>query len=118
MQIKYELIGFDYINATIVQEINRNLTYLFATPAGTCAGDRSYGISHDIVGLPMNIAENRLALEILDKTESYEPRIQILDLEIEPDGPSGSIKAFIKIGPADNYEEDEEAEEDEEDGEE
>ena len=67
----------------------------------------------------MNVAENRLALEILDKTESYEPRVQILDLTIEPDGPSGSIKVFIKIGPADNnYNEDEEAEEDEEDGEE
>lgn len=105
--ISFELIGFDYEHATRVEEIKRNLTYLFATPAGSCAGDRSYGISRRLVGLPMNVAENKLALEILEKVETYEPRVKVLDLQMEPDGPSGSLKAFAKIGPADDYEEEE-----------
>ena len=110
MELKHELVGFDYLEAEVADEINRNLSVLYATPAGTCAGDRNYGLKQDFVGLPTNIAENLLTLEIIEKTELYEPRAQVIRVDCQSTQ-EGQTEATILIGPADAYDPDEYLEE-------
>ena len=126
MEIKHRFVGFDYEEAELVDEINRNLSVLYATPAGTCAGDRNYGLNQDFVGLPTNVAENLLTLEIIEKTEEYEPRAQVIQVNCYSTE-QGQTGAEILIGPADeydpdqylqDYDEEEETEEDYDDEEE
>ena len=74
------LLGFDYASSDLVASIRRNLTALLATPAGTCAGDRSYGISAEYVDKPVEAADNYLALEIIEKVAVYEPRVELADI--------------------------------------
>ena len=105
MEIKYKLVGFDYADAAVADEINRNLSVLYATPAGTCAGDRNYGLDQEFVGLPVNIAENLLTLEIMEKTQQYEPRAQVLQVTAYSNQ-DGQTAATILIGPADDYDPD------------
>lgn len=111
-----EFIGFDYMSAGIVAEIKRNITALLETPEGTCAGDRSYGIPQDFVGMPIGVARNLAALAVIDKLELYEPRVTLLDVMTEADAKNGHIINTYYIGPNEDYEEEaaEEAEEDEE----
>lgn len=105
MELKHRLVGFDYEDAELADEINRNLSVLYATPAGTCAGDRNYGLKQDFVGLPTNIAENLLTLEIIEKTEEYEPRAQVIQVNCYSTD-QGQTGAEILIGPADEYDPD------------
>lgn len=113
MEAKIKLIGFDYEDASTIQELNRNISVLISTPAGTCAGDRNYGIDGSFVGLPAQIAENRLAIELMEKIPLYEPRADVLEVSCASDA-QGQLVATILIGPNDEYDPAEEEEEYEE----
>ena len=106
MEAKIKLVGFDYEDATIIEEINRNLSTLISTPAGTCAGDRNYGINGSFVGLPAAIAENQLAIELAEKIPKYEPRVDVLNVSCSSDL-NGRLTAVITIGPNSEYDPDE-----------
>ena len=102
MKTKIKMVGFEYEDASVIQEINRNLSVLISTPAGTCAGDRNYGIDGSFVGLPAQIAENRLAIELMEKIPLYEPRADVLEVSCASDA-QGQLVATILIGPNDEY---------------
>lgn len=107
METKIKMVGFEYEEASVVREISRNISVLISTPAGTCAGDRDYGIDGSFVGQPLQIAENLLAIELMEKIPTYEPRADVLEVSCESDL-SGRIIATIRIGPNDSYDPDEE----------
>jgi predicted component of type VI protein secretion system len=99
MQMKINLVGFDYTDPSEVREINRNLYALLSTPAGTCAGDRSYGLDQDFVSLPAPQAANLLALELAEKIESYEPRVRFVEAECSTNS-NGTLVAVIHVRPS------------------
>ena len=94
--------GFEYMDDDAVSEINRNLSALVGTTAGSCAGDRSYGISPSYLDYPIPIAQNMLALEVMEKIEMYEPRATVLSVTCKADL-NGHLKATITIGPNTSY---------------
>ena len=115
MEIRLKMVGFDYEDADIAEEINRNICALFSTPAGTCAGDRGYGLQQaEFLGKLAPVAENALALEVMEKVSIYEPRAEVLEVSCVSD-PGGQLVATIRIGPNEDYnpEEEEETDEDE-----
>lgn len=101
-EIKATFTGFNYLEASVVQEIMHNVLTLIATPAGTCAGDRSYGIAQDLVDAPRPVVENQLAIEVAEKLEDYEPRVEVMDVEFSS-REDGQIIARFLIGPNDEY---------------
>jgi len=100
--VKATFTGFNYLEATVVREIMHNVTTLLATPAGTCAGDRSYGIDQSLVDAPRPVVENQLAIEVTEKLEEYEPRVDIVDVEFSS-GEDGQVVARFLIGPNEEY---------------
>ncbi len=114
MVINTEFIGFDYQNAGVIAEIKRNIETLLSTPAGTCPGDRSFGIAQEYIGAPGPVAQNQIALEIIDKVAAYEPRVVVMDIRSEHN--DGQIINYVRIGPNPDWEDteetDDEAEED------
>ncbi len=99
--IKAEFIGFDYYDEGVIAEIKRNIEMIIATPAGTCPGDRNFGIAQDYVGSPGPVAQNQIALEIIDKVEQYEPRVEVIDIRSEHE--DGRIINYVRIGPNDEW---------------
>ena len=77
------LIGFDYLNATELEELQQNLSLLYSTAAGTCPGDRNFGLDQSFESYPMNVAQNLFALEVIEKTEIYESRAEVIDITYE-----------------------------------
>ena len=55
-------------------DILKSLQTLYATPAGTVVFDRDYGINWDSVDYPPETAAAMLMVEVMEKTERYEPR--------------------------------------------
>lgn len=81
MNISYELVGFDYQKATDIERIKRNLNCLYSCVEGTCPGDRSFGLNQDFLSLPLPVVQNKLSLEIIQKTEIYEPLVEVMDIQ-------------------------------------
>lgn len=79
-----------------IEDIIRCVTNLIMTPAGTVPLDRDFGIDQSFLGLPIDVAQNIFAVEIIDKAEKYEPRINITEVELIP-LIDGIIKAKVVI---------------------
>ena len=92
-----DFIDFDYMEATVLEEIQRNLKLLYSTAAGTCPGDREFGLDQSFDGCPINIAQNLFALEVIEKTEIYENRAEIQEIDYEY-GEDGNMTPIITIG--------------------
>lgn len=87
-------------------DIRRCLHYLYSTRAGSQPMDRDFGIDYDnIVGMPIEVAKNKLALEIISKTEKYEPRVIVDSVDFLADSANGLLIPIIHIVKGDdNYE--------------
>ena len=94
------IIGFDYLNATELEEMQRNLDLLYSTRAGTCPGDRNFGLEQTFESCPTNVARNLFALEVIEKTEIYEDKAEILNIEYTQ-AEDGNLTPKIIIGPKD-----------------
>ena len=94
------IIGFDYLNATELEELRRNLDLLYSTRAGTCPGDRNFGLEQEFESCPTNVAGNLFALEAIEKTEIYEGKAEILNIEYTQ-AEDGNLTPKIIIGPRD-----------------
>lgn len=68
-------------NESTVQEVYRNLRILYGTRAGEQALDRDFGISIDFVDAPTPEAEAELAAEYVRKTQRYEPRARVANVD-------------------------------------
>ena len=102
--------GFNYLDATRLEEIQRNLGCLYGTAEGTCPGDRHFGIDQSFESYPLNVAQNLFALEVIEKTEEYESRDEILDISFSYEE-DGNMTPRITIGLKDMEEDDAEDEE-------
>lgn len=75
------------------------LETLLSIRAGSQPLARDLGIDFDgIAGYPMNVAKNMLALEIIEKVKTYEPRVEVksVDVEIGADGQLIPHVYFVK----------------------
>lgn len=95
--------GFNYLDATGLEEIQRNLGCLYGTAEGTCPGYRHFGIDQSFESYPLNVAQNLFALEVIEKTEEYESRAEILDISFSYEE-DGNMTPRITIGLKDSEE--------------
>ena len=87
-------------------DIKRCLNYLYSTRAGSQPMDRDFGINYDgVVGKPIEVAKNTLALEIISKTEKYEPRVIVDSVDFSVDELNGQLIPIIHIMKGDENDE-------------
>lgn len=76
-------------------DIKQCLETLLSIRAGTQPLDRNLGIDLDsIVGYPLDVAKNMLSLEIMEKVEIYEPRVEVTSVDFESNT-DGVLKPHI-----------------------
>lgn len=60
------------------------LETLLSIRAGSQPYDREFGIDFDsVVGFPVDVAKNMLALEIIEKVHIYEPRAEVQSIDFD-----------------------------------
>ena len=80
------------------EDIVRSLNTLYSTRAGSQPMARDFGIDYDgVVGLPLEVAKNKLALEIVEKTELYEPRVVVNEIDFGVDASNGKLIPIIHV---------------------
>ena len=66
------------------EEIKLCLEMILSVRAGSQPLDRDLGIDvEQIVGYPLDVAQNVLSVEIIEKVEKYEPRVKIDSIEFD-----------------------------------
>lgn len=94
MDLYVELDGRGF-TAEEIADIKLCLETLLAIPAGSQPLDRDLGIDLDgILDNPISVTENLLSLEIIEKTEKYEPRVTVSTIDFDT-GLSGKLTAKI-----------------------
>ncbi len=84
------------------EDIKMCLETLLAIRAGSQPLDRELGIDYErIVGYPRDVAKNMLSLEIIEKVERYEPRVEVTSITFTGDAEDGQLVPhvhFVKAG--------------------
>lgn len=97
------ILNFDY-NSSEIDDIKRCLMTLYGTKAGQQPLDREFGLTSNFIGTPLEVCKNLFALEVIEKTEIYEPRVQVIDVTYKEDYDNGYLEPIILLGPPDDYE--------------
>ena len=89
-----------------LNDINECVSNLLSTIAGEQGLDRNFGIeTREIMDAPTEEAENLIALEIIEKIDKYEPRVEVDDIEFEYNGEGKMTpKVYFKKREADDEE--------------
>ena len=88
IDLKNITVAFDYTNGDIA-DIKRCLECLYQTAEGTCPLDREFGLN-------MDVAKSQFAVEIIDKTDRYEPRATVKDINFSFNE-DGQLQAEVVI---------------------
>lgn len=78
------------------EEIIQNVQTIISTVKGTVPLDRAFGISEDVIDLPIQVAQAKLSNEIFDAIKKYEPRVTIEAIDFFAD-PTGKLSAKVVI---------------------
>lgn len=91
------IIDYDLASEEL-EDIKKCVENLYATRAGSQPLDREFGIDYDgVVGLPLEVAKNQLALEYTEKTARYEPRVVVDSVDFEVNAASGQMIPIVRL---------------------
>ena len=83
------------------EDIKMCLETLLSIRAGSQPLDRELGIDYEqTVGFPLDVAKNMLSLEIIEKVERYEPRVEVSSVTFTEDADGQLVPHiyFVKAG--------------------
>lgn len=91
------IIDYDFASEEL-EDIKKCVENLYATRAGSQPMDREFGIDYDgVVGMPLEVTKNQLALEYTEKTERYEPRVAVDSVDFNTNAESGQIIPIVHL---------------------
>lgn len=91
------ILKYDFTSEEL-EDIKKCVENLYSTRAGSQPLDREFGIDFDsVVGLPLEVAKNQLALEIMEKTERYEPRVVVDTVDFTVNAVSGQLIPTVHL---------------------
>ncbi len=79
------------------EDIRSCLSALYSVREGTQPMDRSFGLSTEFVGKPLPVAKNELAVEIIQKTQRYEPRVNVIRVLFDCEPESGRLRPIVYV---------------------
>lgn len=78
-------------------DIIDGLRFLCATPTGKYPMNRDFGIDSSLTDYPINNVRPLLAIEIKEKIERYEPRVEVSDVSFDYNEESGALTPVITL---------------------
>lgn len=69
----------------LIEEVTQNVQMILTSPKYSVPLDRDFGTSHKQLDTPVNVAQPKLIMEIVDAIEKYEPRAEITKINFKVD---------------------------------
>ncbi len=95
--VTQEVGAVDFAPASRTAEILQNVRTTLTTLRKSVPLDREFGISGEVIDLPIASAQARLTSEIVAAVNKYEPRAQVLGVFYRGDGEEGMLNATVKV---------------------
>lgn len=95
--VTQEVGAVDFAPASRTAEILQNVRTILTTLKKSVPMDREFGISGEVIDLPIASAQARLTSEIVAAVNKYEPRAQVLGVFYRGDGEEGMLNATVKV---------------------
>lgn len=88
--------GIDWAPENEVEEVLQNVRTILSTVKGSVPLDRDFGIDGSYVDMPMPAAKAKLASEIMQAIQKYEPRATVTSIEFTGDE-NGTLQPRIEV---------------------
>lgn len=93
--------------ATVYEEVIQNLYFLYSSTEYDIPLDRELGLNPKYIDKPIETAKALTTTDIYDKTEEYEPRAEIVNIDFKADYESGVLKPIVEVVINDEYDNEE-----------
>lgn len=88
----------DFMPATEAEEIIQNVKMILTTFKGSVPMDRAFGLSVDVLDLPIKAAQSRLTAEVVNAVAEFEPRAKVRGVAFNSDEVlDGILGAVVSI---------------------
>ena len=89
------------------EEIIQNLWFLYSSLEYDVPLDRALGLNATYIDKPIEAAKALATTDIYDKTEEYEPRAEITNIDFKADYERGILKPIVEVEINGEYEKEE-----------
>lgn len=88
----------DFYPSDIATEVLQNVRTIISTPKYSVPLDRNFGIDFSVLDQPMQVAQAKLADDIIRAVNDYEPRAEITSISFSADNDGILIpKVMVKL---------------------
>ncbi len=92
-----ENIEINFNPVTVEEEVMQNLWFLYSSFEYECPLDMMLGLNAAYIDRPIETAKALITAEIYEKTEKYEPRAEILEINYKTDYKHGILKPIVEV---------------------
>lgn len=89
-------VQFEVIDeSSEIEEILQNVNTILTTLEGSVPFDRDFGLSAELLDLPINEAESLYVVEVVTKVRKYEPRVAVEHVNFRGDAEGKLIPRVV-----------------------
>lgn len=91
-------------------DIIEGISFLMSTYTGKYPMNRDFGIDQDLLDEPLTTIRPLLSIEIKEKIERYDNRVEVTDIDYDYNSDTGALTPIVSLALAEVEEEDEDEE--------
>lgn len=92
---------------TVYEEVIQNLWFLYASLEYDVPLDREFGLKATYIDKPIETVKALIIADVYDKTEKYEPRAEVINIDFSIDYEKGILKPIVEVEVNVEYEQEE-----------
>lgn len=100
MEIEFAMstpTAVNFAPATTIEEILQNVRTILATPVYSVPLDRAFGVNAELLDLPMPVSRAKLAAEIVQAVQKFEPRAEVTKVLFAGDAAVGQLLPTVRL---------------------
>ena len=87
----------NFAPVTTEEEILQNVRTILATPVYSVPLDRAFGVNAELVDLPIPASQAKLASEIVQAIQKFEPRVEVTKVSFTGDAIDGRLQPTVRL---------------------
>lgn len=87
----------NFAPSNVMEEVIQNVQTIIATPIYSTPLNRSFGVDAIMLDLPLPVLQAKLAAEIVQAIEKFEPRVAVVKVSFTGNAESGHVKPYVVL---------------------
>jgi len=87
----------NFAPSRVMEEVIQNVQTIIATPIYSTPLNRTFGVDAIMLDLPLPVLQAKLAAEIVQAIEKFEPRVAVVKVSFTGNAESGNVKPYVVL---------------------